>query len=136
VDGKESGRIDSGLMILLGVTHDDTEEEVEWLAEKCVNLRIFEDQEGKFNLSLIDVGGSVMVVSQFTLYGDCRRGRRPGFTRAADPSLAESLYQAFVNTLRKKGIDVATGIFAARMDVDIVNHGPVTLIVDTENRGS
>ena len=132
VEGNVVGRIGRGLVILLGVKGDDREEDAVWLAEKCMNLRIFENEEGKFDLSLLNIHGEALVVSQFTLYGDCRRGRRPSFTDAAPPELAESLYEAFVNAIRQSGLSVQTGVFAARMMVNIHNEGPVTLIVDTE----
>lgn len=134
VADKVTGEIGRGLVILLGVKTGDGEEEIRWLAEKCINLRIFENDEGKFHYSLLDIQGEVLVVSQFTLYGDCRKGRRPSFTDAADPSLAEPLYEKFVETLRQMKITVATGVFAARMDVEIHNEGPVTLIIDTTDR--
>jgi D-tyrosyl-tRNA(Tyr) deacylase len=132
VNGKVVGSIQKGVVILLGVKTGDTEADAKWLADKCVCLRIFENDEGKFHHSLLDVEGEILVVSQFTLYGDCRKGRRPSFTEAADPKIAESLYQYFVDLLREHGLRVETGIFAARMQVEIVNDGPVTLIIDTK----
>ena len=134
VDQKVVGSIDRGLVLLLGVTHKDTEEDVTWLAEKCVNLRIFEDDDNKFNFSLADIQGELLVVSQFTLYGDCRKGRRPSFTDASPPEHAEKLYDRFVEHLRNMGFNVQTGIFGAKMLVEIHNQGPVTLVVDTEKR--
>ena len=131
VDGLDIGSVGCGLMILLGVASDDSDHEAEWLAEKTANLRIFEDAADKMNLSLLDTGGGALVVSQFTLYGDARRGRRPSFTDAAPPEKAERLYHLFVNMLRRYGIHVETGQFGARMLVSIDNDGPVTLIVDT-----
>ena len=131
VDGKVVGAIDKGVVILLGVKEGDSEEDVRWLAEKCANLRIFENEEGKFDFSLLEIQGEALVVSQFTLYGDCRKGRRPSFTKAAPPEIAEKLYEAFVNTLREMGIYVQTGMFGTRMMVKIHNEGPVTLIVDS-----
>ncbi|HEX2477388.1 MAG TPA: D-aminoacyl-tRNA deacylase [Lacipirellulaceae bacterium] len=128
------GRIASGLVVLLGVAGGDGEEEVNWLAEKIVGLRVFEDDEGKMNRSLAEVGGAMLVVSQFTLYGDCRRGRRPSFTEAAPPELAERLYESFVARVRAAGIEVATGRFREHMLVSLVNDGPVTLWIDTEDR--
>src|SRR5439155_12231195 len=116
---------------LLGVTHSDTTEQVHWLADKVVGLRIFNDAAGKMNLSVREVEGAVLVVSQFTLYGDCRKGRRPSFIEAAAPDLAEPLYEAFVNALRAEGIPTATGRFGAMMQVELVNDGPVTLIIDS-----
>jgi D-tyrosyl-tRNA(Tyr) deacylase len=118
----------------LGVGQGDSEEEVAWLAEKVVGLRIFEDNAGKMNRSLAEVGGAMLVVSQFTLYGDCRRGRRPSFSSAAPPELAERLYERFVAAVREAGIDVATGRFREHMDVSLVNDGPVTLWIDTADR--
>ncbi len=134
VDGQIIGQIQKGIVILLGVTSTDTEEEVRWLAQKCMNLRIFENTSGKFDHSLQDVGGAALVVSQFTLYGDCRRGRRPDFTKAARPEIAEPLYEAFVQYLRNAGVHTETGRFAAMMQVEIHNDGPVTLVIDTEEK--
>ncbi len=131
VDGEVTGRIGRGLLVLLGVGHGDTERQAHWLAEKIAGLRIFEDDAGKMNLSVQDVGGSVLVVSQFTLYADCRRGRRPSFTDAAPPDVADQLYQVFVDHLRAQGILVHTGVFQAHMDVHLVNDGPVTMVLDT-----
>jgi D-tyrosyl-tRNA(Tyr) deacylase len=131
VDGEATGRIGPGLVVLLGVAHDDGEREVDWLADKIVGLRIFEDDAGKMNCSLGEAGGAMLVVSQFTLYGDPRNGRRPSFTAAAPPELAERLYEAFVARVRQLGVDVATGRFRAHMQVSLVNDGPVTLWLDT-----
>jgi D-tyrosyl-tRNA(Tyr) deacylase len=132
VDGQVTGSIGRGLLVLLGVGQGDTEKQAQWLAEKTAGLRIFEDDAAKMNLSVQDVGGSVLVVSQFTLYGDCRKGRRPSFTDAAPPDLAGQLYQVFVNHLRALDIPVETGVFQAKMLVHLVNEGPVTIWVDTE----
>jgi len=132
VDGEATGSIGRGLLVLLGVGQGDTEKQAQWLAEKTAGLRIFEDDAGKMNLSVQDVGGSVLVVSQFTLYGDCRKGRRPSFTEAAPPDLADQLYQVFVNHLRALDIPVETGVFQAKMLVHLVNEGPATIWVDTE----
>ena len=132
VDREITGEIDSGILILLGIKKGDNEETARWIAEKCVNLRIFENDEGKFHFSLIDTKGDVLVVSQFTLYGDCRKGRRPSFTDAADPEDAGKIYNYFVNILKEMGIKVRTGIFGAHMDVELVNDGPVTLILEQE----
>ena len=132
VDGEVAGSIGRGLLVLLGVGQGDTEKQAQWLAEKIGGLRIFEDDAGKMNLSVQDIGGSVLVVSQFTLFGDCRKGRRPSFTEAAPPDLAERLYQEFVDYLRAQNIPVATGVFQAKMDVHLVNDGPVTIWLDTE----
>ena len=125
------GAIERGLLVLLGVGVDDTQADVDYLAEKIVGLRIFEDPAGKMNLSLADVGGAMLVVSQFTLWGDCRKGKRPGFTDAAPPETAVLLYEAFVAAVAKQGIGTATGTFRAHMAVELVNDGPVTLLVDS-----
>lgn len=125
------GQIQAGFLILLGVGAGDTSKEAEWLAEKVVNLRVFEDAEGKMNLSLLDVGGSALVVSQFTLYGDCKKGRRPSFASAARPEAADALYQEFVERLRKVLPRVETGVFQTHMEVSLTNDGPVTLWLDT-----
>lgn len=129
--GEVIGRIGTGLLVLLGVGSEDGEAEATWLAEKVVGLRIFEDHAGKMNRSLAEAGGAMLVVSQFTLYGDCRRGRRPSFTEAAPPELAEQLYEAFVSVVRRGGVEVATGRFREHMLVSLVNDGPVTLWLDT-----
>ncbi len=131
IDGKLVGRIGKGLVVLLGVREGDGERDAQYLAEKVANLRIFEDYSGKFNLSVTDVGGEVLVVSQFTLYGDCKRGRRPSFTQASPPEEANRLYEMFVNLLREKGLRVETGVFGAKMLVGIENQGPVTLILES-----
>ncbi|HVT29084.1 MAG TPA: D-aminoacyl-tRNA deacylase [Lacipirellulaceae bacterium] len=131
VNGTETGRIGRGLVVLLGIGHDDGEAEVRWLAEKIVGLRVLEDEAGKMNRSLAEVGGGMLVISQFTLYGDSRRGRRPSFTDAAPPELAERLYEQFVAVVREAGIEVATGRFREHMLVSLVNDGPVTLWLDT-----
>ncbi|MBO8172628.1 MAG: D-tyrosyl-tRNA(Tyr) deacylase [Bacillaceae bacterium] len=131
VEGETVGKIDHGLVLLVGITHDDDEQDVAFVADKVANLRIFEDEAGKMNLSLLDVGGAVLSVSQFTLYGDCRKGRRPNFMNAARPEQAEPLYEAFNEKLREKGIEVQTGVFGAMMQVSLVNDGPVTLIVES-----
>ncbi|MGD6872596.1 D-aminoacyl-tRNA deacylase [Sutcliffiella horikoshii] len=132
VDGDVVGKIDRGLMLLVGVTHEDSMEDAAYVAEKVANLRIFEDEQDKMNLSLLDVKGQILSVSQFTLYGDCRKGRRPNFMDAARPDHAETIYEAFNEELRGKGITVETGRFGAMMDVDFVNDGPVTLIVESK----
>jgi len=130
VDGRIVGKIGHGFAILVGVTHTDTEEQARWLAKKVAGLRVFEDDQGKFNLSIQDVDGAALVVSQFTLYGDVRRGRRPSFTDAARPEAAEPLVERFAQFLQAEGIPVASGIFGARMLVEIQNDGPVTLILE------
>ena len=129
VDGKTVGAIGSGLNVLLGVAEGDTAADAEYLAAKIVNLRIFEDENGKMNRSLIDTGGQMIVVSQFTLLGDCRKGRRPSFVHAAEPQTARQLYRHFVDAAKKLGIDTRNGRFGAMMQVEIVNDGPVTLLV-------
>lgn len=130
VDGAVVGAIGSGLLVLLGVTHADTAAGAAFLAEKIVNLRIFPDHAGKMNLSLLDRGGALLVVSQFTLYGDCRKGRRPGFDQAAPAEQARALYEEFVAAARRTGLRVETGTFQAHMAVSLVNDGPVTFIVE------
>ena len=132
IDGETVGAIPRGLLVLLGVAPEDTEKEARWLAEKVAGLRVFSDEAGKMNLGVAEVGGGVLVVSQFTLYGDCRKGRRPSFIAAAPPEVAVPLYEAFVNALRALGLPVATGRFGAMMQVELVNDGPVTLILDTK----
>ncbi len=135
VAGDVVGCIDRGLMVLLGVAQQDTQGDAEFLACKLVELRIFEDAGGKMNRSLVDICGQMLVVSQFTLLGDCRKGRRPSFIDAAEPALAERLYQHFVRAVEQRGVEVATGQFRAHMDVTIVNDGPVTLILDSRGQG-
>ena len=132
VNDEITGEIGVGWLVLLGVAPADSRKEVDWLAEKIANLRAFQDEAGKMNLSVQDVNGSVLVVSQFTLYGDCEKGRRPSFIGAAPPAIAEPLYEAFVIALRALGIPVATGRFAADMQVELVNDGPVTFVLETE----
>jgi D-tyrosyl-tRNA(Tyr) deacylase len=132
VDGRIAGEIGRGFVILLGVTHNDSHVEMEWLANKVAGLRVFDDADGKMNASLADVGGALLVVSQFTRYGDARKGRRPSFTAAARPEQAEPLVEAFVSRLRARGFLVATGVFGAKMDVEIHNDGPVTLMLERE----
>ena len=131
VDGEEIGAIGPGVLVLLGVAQDDDETQADWMVEKIVNLRIFEDKDGKLNRSLTEVGGSMQVVSQFTLLGDCRKGRRPSFIKAASPDKAEDLYTYFVRQAKQRGIETATGRFRAMMQVSLVNDGPVTLILES-----
>lgn len=131
VDGKSVGQISQGFLILLGITHNDGPPEAKWLAHKIAGLRLFEDADEKMNLSLSDIGGSVLVVSQFTLYGDARKGRRPSFVDAARPEQAEPLYETFCEHLRAAGLGVAQGRFGASMQVALINDGPVTLWLDT-----
>jgi D-tyrosyl-tRNA(Tyr) deacylase len=126
-----TGEIAAGWLVLLGIAASDSRRQIDWLADKVVNLRAFRDEAGKMNRSVQDTGGSVLVVSQFTLYGDCQKGRRPGFTAAAPPAVAEPLYQQFVDALRLRGVPVATGRFGADMQVELVNDGPVTFVIDT-----
>ncbi|SFA48254.1 D-tyrosyl-tRNA(Tyr) deacylase [Anoxybacillus pushchinoensis] len=132
VGGEVVGAIDFGLVLLVGITHDDTVEDAAFVADKIAHLRIFEDEHGKMNVSLLDVGGSILSISQFTLYGDCRKGRRPNFMDAAKPEHAKQIYEALNEQLRQKGIRVETGIFGAMMDVQLTNVGPVTLIVESK----
>jgi D-aminoacyl-tRNA deacylase len=132
VDGETIGEINRGLLVLLGIKHDDTIEKAMWLADKTVSLRIFADQDGKMNLSVHDAGGAVLIVSQFTLYGDARKGRRPSFIQAAGSDHAIPLYEAFINAVKALGIPTATGRFGAMMQVELVNDGPVTLMIETE----
>jgi len=136
VDGEITGQIGLGFVVLLGVGSDDSAAEVNWLADKIVGLRIFEDDAGKMNRSLAEVGGAMLVVSQFTLYGDARKGRRPSFTDAAAPEIAERLYLEFVARVRAAGIEVATGKFREHMLVSLVNDGPVTIWIDTADAQS
>lgn len=131
VEGKPVGAIDAGLTVLLGVADDDTEKDADYLAQKIITLRIFEDGNNKMNLSLSDTGGSMLVVSQFTLLADCRKGRRPSFIKAAPPEKANRLYEYFVDRVKNKGIATQTGVFQAMMEVSIQNHGPVTLILQS-----
>ncbi|HVH95673.1 MAG TPA: D-aminoacyl-tRNA deacylase [Bacillus sp. (in: firmicutes)] len=131
VEEKVIGKIEQGFVLLVGVTHEDREEEAAYLADKIVHLRIFEDENGKMNRSLLDVGGSILSVSQFTLYGDCRKGRRPNFMAAAKPEYALGIYQHFNEQLKQKGVHVETGEFGAMMNVSLNNDGPVTLILES-----
>lgn len=132
VEGQVVGEIGRGYVVLLGVSREDTPEAADYVAEKVAGLRVFEDEAGKMNLSIADVGGDVLAVSQFTLYGDVRRGRRPGFDRAGRPEQAEPLYERFVAKLREYGLRVETGRFQTHMEVELVNDGPVTILVDSE----
>jgi len=132
VVGNTAGEIGAGLVVLLGVARDDTAEDADYLADKTVNLRIFADEEGKMNRSLLDTGDAMLVVSQFTLYGDTRKGRRPSYIEAAEPEKANALYQYFVKRVRELGVTVETGIFQAMMKVSLVNDGPVTILLDSK----
>jgi D-tyrosyl-tRNA(Tyr) deacylase len=134
VDQQTVGAIDQGLMVLLGVARGDISPDATYLAEKTAGLRIFEDDAGKMNRSVEEIGGSLLVVSQFTLLGDCRKGRRPGFTDAAQPELADQLYEEYVAALRSRGVNVATGVFRADMQVALVNDGPVTMLLDSRKQ--
>lgn len=131
VEGETTGKIDKGLMVLLGVADGDTDKDVTYMVDKIVNLRIFEDENDKMNLSLQDIGASLLVVSQFTLLGDCRKGRRPSFIEAARPEMADNLYQKFVDKARSMGIRTETGRFQTHMMVELINDGPVTILVDS-----
>lgn len=131
-EGRETGRIGRGLLVLLSVEDEDTAEDARYMAGKLVGLRIFSDADGKFNLSVGDVGGAVLLISQFTLHGDCRKGRRPSFIRAARPEKAEPMYRDMAQLLRDRGFEVAMGVFGAHMDVHLVNDGPVTLLIDSK----
>ena len=131
VNGEVVARIDQGLLVLLGVGDGDTPEDSQYLANKIAHLRIFSDEDGKMNRSVQDVGGSILAVSQFTLYGDCRRGRRPSFSSAASPEEADDLYEMFVEKLRVEGLHVVTGVFQAHMEVALVNDGPVTMLLSS-----
>ncbi|HDD35549.1 MAG TPA: D-tyrosyl-tRNA(Tyr) deacylase [Candidatus Desulfofervidus auxilii] len=124
------GEIDKGILILLGIAKGDTREQAEWLVKKICSLRIFPDEVGKFNLSLKDIGGKALIVSQFTLYGDCRKGRRPSFDKAASPKEAIPLYETFIEFFKKEGIPVATGKFGALMEIHLINDGPVTFVIE------
>lgn len=134
VEGKTVGQIENGFVVLLGVTHDDKEEDIHYLVNKIIHLRVFEDEDGKMNYSLIDVGGSILSISQFTLYGDTKKGRRPSFTKAAKPEQAKLHYEQFNQQLVNEGIHVETGEFGAMMDVSLTNVGPVTFIIDSKDR--
>jgi D-tyrosyl-tRNA(Tyr) deacylase len=131
VDGRLSGKIGNGLLVLVGVGKGDDENDVSYLVSKVPDLRIFEDTSGKFNLSLKELKGEMLIVSQFTLYGDCKKGRRPSFTEAEEPAAAKILYERLINRLREQGIPVQTGEFQAKMEVHLVNDGPVTLLLDS-----
>ncbi|MBN2415761.1 D-tyrosyl-tRNA(Tyr) deacylase [bacterium] len=135
VGDRTAGEISRGILILLGIASGDTDEELRWTAEKCVNLRIFPDERGRFHYSLLETGGAALVVSQFTLLGDCSRGRRPSFSDAADPEHAEAMVERFIALLREMGVSTESGVFGAMMDVELVNGGPVTLVVDRPPSG-
>lgn len=134
VNDNVAGKIDKGLLVLLGVAADDTEKDLRYIVDKVSGLRIFEDADGKMNLSVADVGGGILAVSQFTLYGDCRKGKRPSFDMAAKAEMAKTYYETFVLELKKLGLVVETGIFQAHMLVDLVNNGPVTILLDSRKQ--
>lgn len=131
IDGDIQGEIGNGLLVLLGITDGDTKKDIDYLSEKIVNLRIFEDENRKMNLSLLDTSGDILLVSQFTLYGDCRKGRRPSYDKAAKPEFANDMYEKFIDKLRSLVPKVETGVFGANMQVSLTNSGPVTLIIDS-----
>jgi D-tyrosyl-tRNA(Tyr) deacylase len=135
VDGQITGQIGCGLLVFLGVGRNDTPKDVDFLADKITHLRVFEDADGKMNLSVKDIGGGILLISQFTLYGDCRKGRRPDFTAAAAPSIAKALYEQAVEAVRQHGVPVQTGVFAAHMEIDSLNDGPVTIQLDSRFPG-
>ena len=134
VNGEKVGIIAAGLLVLLAVGQEDGADDISWMIDKLVGLRIFEDQGGKMNRSVLDVGGEILMVSQFTLYGDCRKGKRPSFLTAAPPEQAEALFERSVEGIRSYGIKVETGIFQAEMDVELVNDGPVTILLDSKKK--
>ena len=134
VDGELVSEIGAGVLIFFGVAHDDTTTELEYIANKVANLRIFEDTEGKMNCSLLETGGAALVVSQFTLYGDCRKGRRPSFIKAARPETANALYEQFITALEQQNIRTQGGTFQAMMDVELINDGPVTILLDSDKQ--
>ena len=134
IEGQEHSRIGAGMLVLLGVEKEDTTEDAQLLARRIVELRIFEDEAGKMNRSIADEGGQILAVSQFTLLGDCRKGRRPSFDPAAPPDIARTLYEQFVKEVSRLGVPVATGVFQAMMDVELTNQGPVTFILDSRKR--
>jgi D-tyrosyl-tRNA(Tyr) deacylase len=134
VEGKLVSEIGAGILIFLGIAHEDTTTEIEYIANKVANLRIFEDEDGKMNRSLLEMGGAALVVSQFTLYGDCRKGRRPSFIKAARPELANTLYEEFITVLEQQNIPTQGGTFQAMMDVELINDGPVTILLDSDKQ--
>ncbi len=135
IDSQITGKINEGLLIFLGVGEDDTEKQVQYLVEKCTGLRIFTDEQDKMNLSVKDINGEILVVSQFTLFGDCKKGKRPSFVRAARPETAIPLYESFIAHCKNTGLNVQTGEFGADMQIELINDGPVTIWLDTEEMG-
>jgi D-aminoacyl-tRNA deacylase len=136
IEGSTVGAIRTGLVVFVGISHSDTRAEADYLSDKVLGLRIFPDESGKMNRNIAEAGGALLVVSQFTLYGDCRKGRRPSFDRAAPPEQARAMYDYFVETLRRGSVPVETGVFQAMMEVHLVNQGPVTLLVDSDGRAA
>jgi len=134
IEGKVNGKIEKGFLVLLGIGHEDSETDIEYLANKIVNLRVFKDEQDKMNLSIKDVNGSILLISQFTLYADTSEGNRPSFTNSAKPDVAIPLYDKFINALQTKGVHTETGVFGAYMKVNLVNDGPVTIIIDSKNK--
>jgi len=134
VDQEIIGSIGAGLLVLIAIHKDDTEKDLDWMVDKIINLRIFDDKQGLMNYSLLDMGGELLVVSQFTILGDCRKGRRPSWSNAAPPDIAKLLYQSFITLIRNKGITCATGRFQAMMNISLVNNGPVTLVIDSRQK--
>ncbi|MCX8012225.1 MAG: D-aminoacyl-tRNA deacylase [Desulfobacterota bacterium] len=134
VDSRVIGKIGPGLLVFLGVSREDNNEDVDYLVEKTINLRVFDDEEGKLNLSLLDTQGEILLVSQFTLLADCRKGRRPSFVDAASPELAQKLYNYFIEQIKRRKIPIATGEFQARMEIFLINNGPVTILLDSKKR--
>lgn len=134
IEGKINGQIDKGLVLLVGICAEDMKEDIDWLVQKIVNMRIFTDSEGKMNLSIQEVGGAFLVISQFTLHASTKKGNRPGFTNAAKPEIAIPLYEQFIQQLKGSGLNVETGIFGADMQVELINDGPVTIWLDSKNK--
>jgi D-tyrosyl-tRNA(Tyr) deacylase len=134
IDNNLTGKISRGLVLLLGIRSEDTSADIKWLADKSVHLRVFEDHEGKMNRSLLDIHGEMLIISQFTLYGDCRKGRRPGFSAAARPEIAEPIYRQFIEEVKNRNVQVTTGTFQAEMKIELVNDGPVTLLLDSDKQ--
>jgi D-tyrosyl-tRNA(Tyr) deacylase len=136
IKDKIYSQIGKGFLVFLGITHDDKEEDIYWMANKIINLRIFEDNQGKFNLSLLDINAELLIVSQFTLYANCKKGRRPSFEDSANPEYAKKIYHNFINYIKNKEIEVKTGIFGEKMEIDLINDGPVTIILDSPYKSS